>query len=155
MDALIALTSEQIQKKKKEIRKDKILYGISAAIVLYSGPCSIFLFFISAMIGGPNEQEGMHGMVVAGVLVVIALFASLPMSYYQRYQDDEELYENLSRSQCEEMMKLINSVPEGKDFQQAILAQNRQFIQQDLMSIKWWKETASERHACKQLYEIA
>jgi hypothetical protein len=146
MDTLIALTSEQIQERKKELKRHNLLFKIWGILFMFSCPCAFVSFFLSGVIGG------MDGFIVFGVLATMAALSWINMEYHSRDDTDCEI---LSRSQCEEMMKLINSVPEGKAFQKAILAQNRQFIQQDLMDIRQWKETASERHACKQLYEIA
>jgi hypothetical protein len=164
MDALIALTTEQIKEKKKELKTNKIRYGISAAIFALSGGVTITISLVYMLVmpivmlmgnishDFVNKEDFTHTMTIACVLAVIAVFAWGAMQYYER---DETIYEVLSKSQCEEMVALINSVPEGKEFQQAILAQNRQFIQQDLIDIRQWKKTEVQCHACKQLYDLA
>jgi hypothetical protein len=146
MDTLIALTSEQIQERKKELKRHNILFKIWGTLFMFSCPSAFFSFFLSGVIGG------MGGFIVFGILATMTALSWINMEYHSRDDTDCEI---LSKSQCEEMVTLINSVPEGKEFQQAILAQNRQFIQQDLIDIRQWKKTEVQRHACKQLYDLA
>lgn len=152
MNTLIALTTEEIQQKKAQIKRIKKIDNL----MLACGPLGMVLFLSLYFLMTYNWFSGTMGFILFGLSIVLGMTGY--MGYIRsdyRYTMRDYSFDSLNPFDCEKMLELIETVPEGKEFQQQVMSQNRQFINYDFMLLKEWKDTEKQRQACKQLHQIA
>jgi hypothetical protein len=149
MNTLIALTCEEIEQKKTQIKytkqRDKLM--------LLCSPLGMMLFLCLYFLATYSTLSETMGLVLFGLSLALIMIGYV--GYIRRdYRTDYFLFDSLNPFNCQEMLELIETVSEGKNFQQQIMNQNRQFINYDFMLLKEWRDTEEQRHACKKLYQI-
>ncbi|GBG14565.1 LysR family transcriptional regulator [Novimethylophilus kurashikiensis] len=60
----------------------------------------------------------------------------------------------LPQAQCAVMLKQCQQTPEGMSYREGVIAAGRQFVIAEKTLLKNWNESASDRAACSELYNL-
>lgn len=63
-------------------------------------------------------------------------------------------HHSVEASDCEELLKLCESTPEGQIYRDAVLKQGREFVIEELEALRAWDAQSRAELACKKLYCI-
>lgn len=97
-----------------------------------------------------DSQSSIAGLMLFGGIISLMLFGFIFSNYFK----EMELFKEINQEDCKEMLKLLKATPEGKEYHQTVLSENRQFIYYDLALLSDWTQSAPQRDSCKELYNI-
>lgn len=84
-------------------------------------------------------------VLCSGVACIIVLLNSV----FECYP-----YEDVSESECEDLIKACAATPEGQAYRLAVIELGRKFVNGELDALRAWADSSAARAACKILYDV-